>query len=126
MPLPRIKELFASVSGGKVFSKVDLSHAYLQLQLDKSSQEYVTINTHHGLYRYTCLPFGVAFSTSHVSMHYGDIAQRLSMVVPYLDDILVAGKTQQDYLMNLAQQLECLYSPGMNLKRRSVLFVYLK
>ena len=59
-PLPRIKELFAAVSGGKVFSKLNLSHAYLQLQLDESSQEYVTINTHRGLYRYTCLPFGVA------------------------------------------------------------------
>ena len=34
-PLPRIEELFASVSGGKVFSKLDLSHAYLQLQLDE-------------------------------------------------------------------------------------------
>ena len=39
--LPRIEELFASISGGKVFSKLDLSHAYLQLQLDESSQEYI-------------------------------------------------------------------------------------
>ena len=38
-PLPRIEELFAAVSGGKVFSKQDLSHAYLQLQLDDSSQQ---------------------------------------------------------------------------------------
>ena len=45
-PLPRIDELFAALSGGKVFSKLDLSHAYLQLQLDESSQEYVTVNTH--------------------------------------------------------------------------------
>ena len=48
-PLPRIEEPFAAVSGDKVLSKLDLSHAYLQLQLDESSQEYVTINTHHGL-----------------------------------------------------------------------------
>ena len=33
-PLPRIEELFAAISGGKVFSKLDLSHTYLQLQLD--------------------------------------------------------------------------------------------
>ena len=31
-PLPRIEELFASVSSSNVFSKLDLSHAYLQLQ----------------------------------------------------------------------------------------------
>ena len=29
--LPRIKKLFAAVSGGKVFSKLDLSHAYLHI-----------------------------------------------------------------------------------------------
>jgi hypothetical protein len=26
-PVPRIKELFASLAGGKTFSKLDLSHA---------------------------------------------------------------------------------------------------
>ena len=43
-------EVFAAVSlsGGKIFSKLDLSYAYLQLQLDESSQEYVTIHTHRG------------------------------------------------------------------------------
>ena len=48
------------------------------------------------------------------------------MVVAYLDDILVAGKTEQQHLTNLAQVLERLDSAGMKLKRRSVLFVYLK
>ena len=38
-PLPRIEELFVAASGGKIFSKLDLSHAYLQLQLDEPSQE---------------------------------------------------------------------------------------
>ena len=36
-PLPRIDKLFAAVSGGKVFSKLDLLHTYLQLKLDESS-----------------------------------------------------------------------------------------
>ncbi|KAL5477033.1 hypothetical protein EMCRGX_G023772 [Ephydatia muelleri] len=45
-PLPRINDLLASLTGGKVFSKLDLSHAYLQLPLDEKSKEYVTITTH--------------------------------------------------------------------------------
>lgn len=32
-PIPRIEDLFASLSGGKEFSKLDLSHAYQQVQL---------------------------------------------------------------------------------------------
>ena len=41
-PLPGIEELFSSLAGGKSFSKLDLSHAYLQIELDDASKEYVT------------------------------------------------------------------------------------
>ena len=59
-PLPLHEDLFATLRGGKVFSKLDLSQAYLQLQLDETSTKYTTISTHQGLYAYNHLPFGVA------------------------------------------------------------------
>ena len=37
------------MSGGEKFSKLDLSHAYQQIELDEDSRQYVTINTHKGL-----------------------------------------------------------------------------
>ena len=63
-PIPRIDELFASLAGGKAFSKLDLSHAYLQIPLATESQKYMTVNTHKGLFKYTRLPFGVASAPS--------------------------------------------------------------
>ena len=45
--------------GGK-FLKLDLSHAYQQVLLEEKSQEFVTVSTHKGLYRYNWLPFGIA------------------------------------------------------------------
>ena len=63
-PIPRIDELFASFASGKVFTTLDLSHAYLQVPLDEESRHYVTINTHKGLFQYTRLPFGVASAPS--------------------------------------------------------------
>ena len=36
-PLPKPEELFATLAGGKIFTKLDLSQAYLQLQLDEKS-----------------------------------------------------------------------------------------
>ena len=38
-PLPRADELFAKFSGGKFFSKLDLSSAYIQLPLDDEAKE---------------------------------------------------------------------------------------
>ena len=51
-PLPRVEELFSALAGGKYFTKLDMSQAYLQLQLDDTSKQYVTVNTHRGLFQY--------------------------------------------------------------------------
>jgi len=42
------------------FSKLDLSQAYLQVELKEESRKFVTVSTHWGLYQYNRLPFGVA------------------------------------------------------------------
>ena len=63
-PLPKPDNIFATLSTGKVFSKIDLTHAYQQMKLTEDSRNYVTINTHRGLFRYTRLPFGVASAPS--------------------------------------------------------------
>ena len=59
-PIPKVEDLFAALAGGKVFSKINLTKAYQQLPLDDASKEYVVINTHKGLFRYTRLPFGIS------------------------------------------------------------------
>ncbi len=45
-PLPKVDDLLASLAGGTVFTKLDLTHAYQQVELDADSKEMVTINTH--------------------------------------------------------------------------------
>ena len=59
-PLPNPEDLFATMAGGVVFSKLDLSTAYLQLELTEKSKPLLTINTHKGLYEYQRLNYGVA------------------------------------------------------------------
>ena len=48
-PKPTPEELFSKIHVGKKFSKIDLSQAYLQMQLEEQSQKYLTINTSKGL-----------------------------------------------------------------------------
>ena len=52
-PLPKVEDLYAAMSGGKVFSKLDMSQAYLRLPLDDKSKELVT--THKDLCQYNRL-----------------------------------------------------------------------
>ena len=44
--LPTTQDLCSALVGSKVFSELDLSHVYAQLNEYKESQEYLTIATH--------------------------------------------------------------------------------
>ena len=94
-PLPKPVELFASVLEGKKFTKLDLSQAYQQMLLDDQSKGLVTTNTHHGLYQYTRMPFGIASAPA--------IFQRTPHTICYIDDILITGVDNQEHLANLEE-----------------------
>ena len=59
-PLPKADDLFDALAGGRKFTKLDLTQAYLQLPLDPESKKFCTINTDCGLYQFTRLPFRIA------------------------------------------------------------------
>ena len=59
-PIPRIEDLHAMLVGGKQFTKLDLSNAYLQVLIHPEHRYLTTINTHKGLYEFTRLAFGIS------------------------------------------------------------------
>lgn len=44
-PLPTPESIFATLAGKKLFSKIDLSNAFLQCELDDDAKKLLTINT---------------------------------------------------------------------------------
>ena len=42
-PLPSPRDIFAKLSGGKVFSKLDLSEPYLQISVDEECAKYLIL-----------------------------------------------------------------------------------
>ena len=115
-PLPKPEDLFASLAGGKTFSKLDLSQAYQQLPLDEESTKFVAVNTHRELYCYTRLPFGVASAPALFQKLMDTVLQGISHVICYIDDILVTGTNHKDHLCNLATVFERLRHHNFRLK----------
>ena len=115
-PLPKPEDLFATLAGGKFFSKLDLSQAYLQLLLDDTSLPYVTVNTHQGLYTCTRLPFGVASAPAIFQRMMDTVLQGIPGVICYIDDILVSGKDEAAHLQSLDEVFTCLEKHGFRLK----------
>ena len=122
-PLPKPEDLFATLAGGTVFSKLDLSQAYLQVQLEEESMPYVTINTHQGLYRQTRLPFGVASAPALFQKMMDVVLQGIPGVICYIDDILVSGKDDEGHLKSLKEMFTRLEKHGFRLKREKCEFL---
>ena len=78
------------------------------MKLTEDSRNYVTINTHRGLFRYTRLPFGVASAPSIFQKVMDTVLQGLPNTICYLDDILVSGATKEEHLHNLEMVLQRL------------------
>ena len=93
---------------------MNLTHAHQKLKSSEDFQNYVTITTHRGLYRYTRLPFGVFQKVIDT------ILQGLPKVICYLDDIIVFGNTEEQNLNNVEHG--CCYSNSMvsNLRKQNL------
>ena len=100
-----------------------MKNAYQQLLLDDGSQQYVTINTHRGLYRYKRLPFGIAASPAIFQRSVDVILQGIDNVAAIQDDILVTGKDDGDHLRNLEATLSRLQEYGVRLKLEKCKFM---
>ena len=100
-PLPRIDDLLASLAGGESFTKLDLSGAYQQVELDEESKKLLTVNTPWGLFRYNRLPFGVSVAPAIFQRIVDSLLQGVPGTVVYLDDTLVTGKSREEHLRNL-------------------------
>ena len=122
-PLPRIEKLFAKLSGGVKFTKLDLSQAYLQFPLDEESQKLCTINTHRGLLQYTRLPFGVSPAVGVFQRRMESLLQGIPGTVCFLDGIIVTGGNDQAHLTSLEQILQKLDNCGLKCKLEKCRFM---
>ncbi len=121
-PLPKPDELFAMLNGGQHFTKLDLSEAYLQVELDDKSKQFLVINTHKGLYRFNRLPYGVASAPAIFQKIMDQVLQGLPGIACYIDDILVTGPTDEEHMRNPEAVFKRLKEYGFRLKLRKCQF----
>ena len=122
-PLPRIDDLFASLAGDKLFSKLVLAHAYQQIPLAEESKTVIVINTHKGLYRYNRLSFGISSTPAIFQRMIEGILQGIPHVTFNINDILVTGATHREHLPNLQEVLTRLEKAGLKLKKDKCVFM---
>ena len=107
-PLPRMRDLVNNIAQYKVFSTIDLRSAYHQVPLKDEDKPYTAFEARNNLYQFTRLPFGVINGVAcfqREMMKFVD-ENNLKGVFPYLDDITICGKDQEEHDANLKSFLD--------------------
>ena len=115
-PLPHPEELFAALNGGQKFTTVDLSEAYLQIELEEGAKGYTMINTHKGLYSFNRLSYGIASAPAIFQCLIEQILPKLPGIVRNIDDILITGKDDDEHFSRLEAALKSFKEYGLTIK----------
>lgn len=75
-----------------MFSNIDISDAYLQIELDDKFKKLVTINTHLRLFQYQRLPFRVKSGPATIQKLMVQMLSGLDDTLSYLDDSIIDSK----------------------------------
>lgn len=115
-PLPRIDELFAALSGGERYTKIDLKHAFEQCILTEDCQPFTAITTHIGTFAYRRTPYGLSCIPEVFQKLMEETLRGVPGSVVFLDDICVTGANDKEHMCNLRAVLERLRDMGLTIK----------
>lgn len=122
-PIPSTVDQLAMLAGGDKFTKLDLSQAYQQLELEDSSMELLTINTHQGLYQPSRLQFGIHSATGIFQREMDRRLCKIPFTQARVDDILISGRNDAEHLSNLRAVLSKLKDAGLTLRMSKCMFM---
>ena len=110
-PLPIIKEMLGRViqAGARYFGVIDLVAGYHQIPLDESCRNFAAFRTHEGTYVPLRVPFGIKVAAQYfqkVMTHviFKGLVGKIMEI--YIDDLLIYGATEEEFLQNLETVLE--------------------
>ena len=123
-PLPRIDESLDALAGARWFSTLDLQSAYTQVPMHPEDQHKTAFTTPFGLYEYRRMPFGLknAPSTFQRLMQTVFRDELFTVLLCYLDDILVFSKSIEEQIERLDLVFSKLRHYGLKLQLKKCSF----
>src|SRR6266436_4457219 len=98
-PLPLILDLLMSPAPTRIYSKIDLKHAYHQVCIAEGDEPKTAFCTCYGSYEWRVMPFGLSNMPAAFQRFINEVLGDLMDVcmVGYLDDILIYSDSLEDH-----------------------------
>ena len=119
-PIPRIDDAISSLAGATIFSILDQTSGYHQVDLDEETSAMCAFSTRKGHYQYTRLPMGLRGS----GMTFQKMVTLLlagmlhTEILAYLDDCILYGNSVVQHMVTLEEVLRRFGSANLKLKPR--------
>ncbi|GBN97182.1 Transposon Ty3-I Gag-Pol polyprotein [Araneus ventricosus] len=114
-PIPRLEDFHQILKETKIFSKIDLFKAYFEIPITEEHKCKTAIITPFGLYEFNVMSFGLKNAPATFQRFIHEVLRGLNFVFPYLDDILIASKSNQEHEIHLNLVLERLNTFGLRI-----------
>ena len=112
-PLPRIDESLSQLGKAKIYTSIDLAWAFWQIPVQKADRQKTAFACELGLFEWRRMPFGLCNASATFQRAIARALQRIvnregSMVMAYIDDIVIATETIDDHMDRLREVFLCL------------------
>lgn len=115
--LPTREEVMAKFANARIFTKLDASQGFWQLNLDTPSSFLTTFNTPFGRYRYTRLPYGIKCAPEVFHKRIWEIFEDINNVDTSMDDIIIYGPDQASHDKTLKKVLDKIKENNLKLNK---------
>lgn len=101
-PLPHIHDFALSLRGTKIFSRLDLIRAFNQIPVAEEDIPKTAVITPFGLFEFVRMPFGLRNAPQTFQRFIDNVLRDLPFAYAYLDDVLVASKSEEEHREHLS------------------------
>eukprot|EP00961_Rhodomonas_salina_P244500 3304738-Rhodomonas_salina.1 len=115
-PIPHAEDLFDTLCGSKVFSKLDLFSGFWQIRVDPDSIHKTAFRTPFGQYKWLSMPMGLSNSPSVFQRLVSRILGNLDFVEVFMDDILIHSPDHTSHLAHIETILKILQDNSLTAK----------
>ena len=120
-PLPRIDESLSRLGKAKIYTSIDLAWAFWQIPVRKADRQKTAFACELGLFEWRRMPFGMCNASATFQRAIARALRKTvnregSMVMAYIDDIVIATETVEDHMVRLREIFECLREAGFKMR----------
>lgn len=117
-PIPRMDECIDSLADATIFTTLDANSGHWQIEIREEDKDKTTFTSHHGLFRFTRMPFGLKNAPGTFQRVIDVILSQVKWqyALVYLDDVIIFSKSVDEHFSHVSTGLQLFKSAGVSLK----------